>query len=456
MTWFESFLTSLGELGGRAGGFLSLLARDGAGTLFENRSGSFEVIDKQGYRQPDHGYAFLDDSPSLLAPVLRTGFARLSGARADRPGCEVWAVADRLGAPGYLLIAELPMGAGQESTSPLRFDRGAAESIDPEEVFVGSALRQALVQDLALRRHPVPGAPAAGRSEAAPVDLPVWLQDLLPDLMGRPSPLLILAEPGSGKEELVMALLHQKFGSIQSGVFFHPGRLSQAVQLRELFGDPAGARLGGESPALPIVEREEPAIVIQEAGDLDPHVQLRILALFSSGEHERFWIFESSRDLERMVQAEKFLRGLHQMMKVAQVVLPPVRARRERIEEEVERLLVSFRLRYQRDVHLHGDAMQAMLRHEWRGNWRELKNTLESAFLMSAGTMIQASDLRLGLWTVPEDWDDLNLRKRSAEVEKNLLLRAYSLHAGNQVQMARALGISRGSLQYKLEKYGLN
>ena len=88
-----------------------------------------------------------------------------------------------------------------------------------------------------------------------------------------------------------------------------------------------------------------------------------------------------------------------------------------------------------------------MLRHDWRGNWRELKNTLESAFLMSAGTVIQAADLRLGLWTVPEDWDDLNLRKRSAEVEKNLLLRAYSLHAGNQVQMARALGISRGSLQ---------
>ncbi|MEQ9364253.1 MAG: helix-turn-helix domain-containing protein [Leptospirales bacterium] len=427
---------------------LKLLARDGAGTLFENQAGAFRLMDKQGYNDANHAYAFLEDSPSLLAPVLRDGFARLPGARPGRSGCEVWAVADRLQSPAHLLLAELPMAAvAATGASAIRRDSEAA---------VGLALRQALVQDVALRRSAGAGPSGFPGKAATAVDLPVWLEDLLPDLVGRQSPFLILAEPGSGKEELVLALLGKKFGSMHSGVFFHPGRLSQAVQLRELFGDPAGARLGGESPALPIVNREEPAIVIQEAGDLDPHVQLRILALFSSGEHDRFWIFESSRDLERMVQAEKFLRGLYQMMKPGLVVLPPVRARRDRIEEEVERLLASFRLRYQRDVHLHGDALDAMLRHDWRGNWRELRNTLESAFLMSAGTIIQAADLRLGLWTVPEDWDDLNLRKRSAEVEKNLLLRAYSLHAGNQVQMARALGISRGSLQYKLEKYGLN
>lgn len=446
MAWFENFLTNLRELGGRPGGFLKLLAREGAGTLFEKQGGTFQVLDKQGYRDADHTYAFLEDSPSLLAPAIREGFARLPGARPHRPGCEVWAIADQVQSPEYLLLVELPLSPDLDSF-------GAAGGM--VETRIGYVLRQALVQDVALRNNPMRGTRVADAG-AATVDLPVWLADLLPDLISRESPLLILAEPGSGKEELVLALLQKKFGSMQSGIFFHPGRLSQAVQLRELFGDPAGARLGGESPTMPIVNREEPAIVIQEAGDLDPHVQLRILALFSSGEHDRFWIFESSRDLERMVQAEKFLRGLFHMIKPGQVVLPPVRARRDRIEEEVERLLQSFRLRYQRDVHLHADALGAMLRHDWRGNWRELKNTLESAFLMSAGTVIQAADLRLGLWTVPEDWDDLNLRKRSAEVEKNLLLRAYSLHAGNQVQMARALGISRGSLQYKLEKYRLN
>ncbi|HNL00326.1 MAG TPA: helix-turn-helix domain-containing protein, partial [Leptospiraceae bacterium] len=46
-------------------------------------------------------------------------------------------------------------------------------------------------------------------------------------------------------------------------------------------------------------------------------------------------------------------------------------------------------------------------------------------------------------------------RRRTADLERRLILEAYSLHAGNQVHMARALGISRGSLQYKLAKYGL-
>jgi hypothetical protein len=435
MEWFEEFLKGLQELGAAPGGLLTVLARRGAATLFgRGPVHAFRVLEKRGYRDPAHAYSFLEERPQFLAPAFRQGYARLSGVEPQVPGAQVWAVVDQVHAPGHLLLAEIP-----------------ASVDDNLELVIGAALRQALVHDVALRSArpgPVP--------EARPVDLPVWLADLLPDLIARPSPLLILAEPGSGKEELVLALLQQKFGSVRDGVFFHPGRLSQAVQLRELFGDPAGARLGGESSAVPIVGREEPAVVIQEAGDLDSHAQLRILALFSAGAPRHFWIFESSRDLERMAHAEKFLRGLHQMLVPGQVVLPPVRARRDRIEEEVERLLESFRQRYHRDVRLTEAALGAMLRHDWRGNWRELKNTLESAFLMAAGTTIRPEDLRLGLWTVPEDWDDLNLRKRSAEVEKNLLLRAYSLHAGNQVQMARALGISRGSLQYKLEKYGLN
>jgi DNA-binding NtrC family response regulator len=228
------------------------------------------------------------------------------------------------------------------------------------------------------------------------------------------------------------------------------------VQLRELFGDPAGARLGGAASAVPILRRENRVVVIQETGDLAPHAQLRILALFSEAAAEKFWIFETSRDLERMSRAEKFLPGLFRRLEAGRLELPPVRAVKGRIEEEAGRLLASFRARYRREMELESGALDAMLRHDWRGNWRELRNTLESAFLMSVSGRIRAEDLRLGLWTAPEDWDDLNLRKRSEEMEKGLLLRAYSLHGGNQVQMARALGISRGSLQYKLEKYGMN
>ena len=428
MAWFEDVLSRQLEFGGSAGAALEALGAYGGCMLFARERGVFRLRSRHGYSDPEAGYDFLSRSPGLLAPAFEYGHAELPREESFGRNVRLWAAVDRVQAPDHLLLAEVP-----------------AEVAAP-----GPLLRQLLVHEVALQRQ----RPVSGNGAA--VDLPVWLVDLLPDLVERPSPLLILAEPGSGKEELVLAWLRRRFGSEQQGVFFHPGRLSQAVQLRELFGDPAGARLGGESPGVPLVEREERALVIQEAGDLASHAQLRILALFSSGDSDRFWVFESSRDLERMAKAERFLRGLYRILEAGKVVLPPLRVRKDRLEEEVERLLGGFRARYRRDVRLDSGALDAMLKYEWRGNWRELRNTLESAFLMTADSAIRREDLRLGLWAAPEDWDDLNLRRRSEEFEKSLLLRAYSLHSGNQVQMARALGISRGSLQYKLEKYGLN
>ena len=425
MNWFEDLLAAYD----RPGRPLAALEQHGAWMLLRRESGVFRLVEKVGYSDSSFAYNFLESRPALLARTFAEGFDQPDGVAPSVPGRELWLAVDRTGTPDHLLIAELPAGVA-----------GA-----------GAVLRQALVASTASGRRS-PGAAGV----ADDVDLPVWLRDMLPEMLERPGPLLILAEPGSGKEELVLAFLRSRFGGSRPAVFFHPGRLSEAVQLRELFGDPAGARLGGETQTTPIVERDEPAVVIQEAGDLAAHAQLRILARFSSGEDDLLWIFESSRDLERMAAAEKFLKGLYQMLEPGRLVLPPVRARRDRLEEEVGRLMRLFQVRYRRELDLTDEALSAILAHEWRGNWRELKNTLESAFLMAPGASVHREDLRLGLWAAPEDWDDLNLRRRQEEMEKTLLLRAYSLHGGNQVHMARALGISRGSLQYKLEKYGLN
>jgi len=427
--WFEAFLRGQARAPGAPGMALRGFAERGAGLLFRRAGGAFHVADRAGYDDPEFAYDFLEERPGLLSEAFREGAAPISAARPHRPGCLVWAAVDRPGDPEYMLLAEAPVEAGD----------------------IGAVLRQAAVLEAGLRRQRPSPAGDVNR-----IDLPVWLRDLLPELLERESPLLIMSEAGSGKEELVQAMLRERFGAIDQGVFFHPGRLSQAVQLRELFGDPAGARLGGPSPTVPILERDEAAVVIQEAGDLAAHAQLRILALFTAGESDKFWIFETSRDLERMARVDKFLPGLFQQLRPGSVALPAVRAVKERLPEEVERLLEGFRREFRREMELSPEALEAMLQHDWRGNWRELKNTLESAFLMCQSGRIGREDLRLGLWAQPEDWDELNLRKRSEEMEKGLLLRAYSLHGGNQVQMARALGISRGSLQYKLEKYGLN
>ncbi len=431
-SWLHSFIAHLADLRAQESP-LSFLARRASCMLFQREGGVFSLLEKGSYADPDFRYAFLSQKPELLLPLLEKACGQLPAAEASRKDCSLWAAVDQIPEPLHLLLAELP-SAVQDA---------------------GPLLRLLLNMELAFRgvRGRLERAPAA----YAKVDLPVWLQDVLPALLEKKSPMLVIAEAGSGKEELVQAFLKAKYHSLDAAVFFHPGRLSQAVQLRELFGDPAGARLGGLSPGIPITHRREPVVVVQEAGDLDPLAQLRLLAFFTACQGEqKLWIFETSRDLRAMVRAERFLHALCELLWNNAITLPPLRACRERLTEEIDRLMSLFQECYRRAVSLSEEARQALSVYHWPGNWRELRNSLESAFLMAHDNNITKSDLRLGHWSAPEDWDDLNLRKHSEALERNLLLRAYALHAGNQVQMARALGISRGSLQYKLGKYRFN
>ncbi len=426
--WFETFLDLSRSGAASPGGALRALAHAGAAMLFRRDGAAFVALARYGYGDASWSYAFLSEAPQALAPAFQRGAAPVEVPERRHPGLALWAAIDRVGEPGWLLLLEAPVDASE----------------------AGLAARQALAVEIALRSQP----PAP--HESSSVELPVWLAEMLPGAVKRPGPLLIQAEPGSGKEEFVHALIRERIGLAPGVAFFHPGRLSEAVQLRELFGDPAGARLGADTPAAPIVQRAEGAIVIQEAADLAAHCQLRILGHFNSRPPERLWVFETSRDLEQMARAERFLPGLFDALRQGSIGLPNLRQVRGRILEEADRLMAGFRRDYRRDIRLGDSARKALQSHEWRGNWRELKNSLESAFLMCDGAVLEAESLRLGLWATPEDWDDLNLRRRQQEMERALILRAYGLHSGNQVQMARALGISRGSLQYKLEKYGLN
>ncbi len=415
---------------GMSRGILEALGEQFPCTLYERGKGEsvFQFVECHGYVDPAFRYEFLKQNPSLLSSVLEKGSVELPSEYSYLPDYHLWAVVEEKLAPHSLLLVEIP------------------------EVEEGVALflRCILSWQLSFRGVSLPS------SGSSPVDLPVWLQDFLPKLSSLPSPILISAEPGSGKEELVISFLKEKYGNSEAAVFFHPGRLSQAVQLRELFGDPAGARLGGSGSGIPVVQRKEGVVVVQEVGDLSSHAQLRLLAQFQSSDDDKLWLLETSRKLDQMVQSESFLSGFYDLIKRNTMTLPPLRECMNRLPEEVDRLMGRFRSQYRRQVNLTTDAHKALLSYHWPGNWRELKNTLESAFLMASEGSITLRRLRLGHWSNPEDWDDLNLRRHSESMERALLLRAYALHSGNQVQMARALGISRGSLQYKMDKYRFN
>ena len=463
--WLQKFFDTSGDKDIEFD-FLKFLSQHAAYMFFRRESGAFRILQKSGYEQDSFHYSFLKEKPEILKSLLKKGYLELLPEFASKAGYKPWVVVDRLKGPNYLLIAEIPEDVSEIGLLLCFILNRHIQSIglaSGAEVPASTSQKHILQfnSPKANMIH-IRGSPKNAEAPAEPVknlNLPHWVRELLPDMLARASPILVVAESGSGKEELVQAFLKEKYGGLDSAIFFHPGRLSQAVQLRELFGDSAGVRLGGAGSCVPIVKRPEPVVVIQEAADLDAVVQLRLFAYFSSSSADtdkKKWIFETSRDLPQMVTANRFLEGLCNILWDNALTITPLRLCLDCLDVEVDRLLAAFRTKYRRNVTLDESAISALMNYNWPGNWRELCNTLESAFLMVTDGAISSVDLHLGRWSTPEDWDDLNLRKHSQSLEKSLLLRAYALHAGNQVHMARALGISRGSLQYKLDKHNLN
>jgi transcriptional regulator of aromatic amino acid metabolism len=377
-------------------------------TMFHREGGAYRVREQEGY-PAGHVHAFLSEDPDSWAEALRTGHARVRGVAPA--GFELWVVADPPGEPAELLVVELPeSGAG--------------------------LLLQRLVQSTDDR------------------SFPGWVKQVLPLVEGVPSPALLVAEAGCKPDLIVQALLDRRLGPSARVEYFAPGRLSLPVQLREMFGDRATARLGGEAAAQPLVERPARAFVIQEAADLHLDVQRRLLD-FLSGGAGGLWVFYTSQDLDALADEGVFARGFAEYLRPGRVIVPPLRQLKAWLIPEAERILQLLGTRYRRFVGLGQGARAAMAEYAWPGNWVELEQVIESAYFRSR-TEIDERALALGSVPFTAEPDTLNFRERTAALERRLLLEAYALHSGNQVHMARALGISRGSLQYQMTKYGLH
>ena len=271
MSWLEKSLKGLleGSSGGRP---MAALREVAPYVLFRQGGGVFQLQESSGLPS-GFQYGFLESDPGLWSAALQDGAVRLPSGHGLRSDGDLWVAVDRPGQPGLLLVAELPPGDERD----------------------GHFLRMLLALESGRRTS---GGERVGE------ELPVWLRDFPGKIQRLSSPALLMSEPGSGMEELVRAHLREQFGSEEEGIFFHPGRLSEAVQLREIFGDSAGARLGGAGAGLPLLERPGRLVFIQEAALLSHQVQLRLYARLAGEEDGRFWVFGSSRDLEAMAEAD--------------------------------------------------------------------------------------------------------------------------------------------------------
>jgi len=279
---------------------------------------------------------------------------------------------------------------------------------------------------------------------------------------------LITGEHGTGKEVVAQMLHALSARASRSLVAVNTGALPEGTFESELFGHVKGAFTDARTERIGRFELADGGtLFLDEIANVPPRQQAKLLRVLETGEMERVGSSKTRRvdarvlsatnaDLRAEVEAGRFRADLLFRLNTVEIHLPPLRERREDIPPLAAHFLSRYVQRYRKQVQgIDTGAIQALLQHPWPGNVRELDHTIERAVLMARGSQIEAADLGLGASRVSGQVG-AGLEEMSLEsVESILIRKALQRSNGNVSQAAEALGLSRGALYRRMEKYGI-
>ncbi len=282
------------------------------------------------------------------------------------------------------------------------------------------------------------------------------------------STVIIYGESGTGKELVARALHYQSDRRERPFYAVNVAALPESILEAELFGHEKGAFTGADSRKIGLFEQASGStLFLDEVGDLKRDLQVKLLRTLQEreilrvGGTERIHvdvriIAATNLDLEKAVREGRFREDLYYRLNVIPIVLPPLRERRPDIPLLVEHFMKKYSGERPRSVS--PKALNMLVEHDWPGNVRELESVIERALLLAESDEIQPSDLppavRAGISSrrgpLPLDIPDSGIDLE--EVERSLVLKALEKTEGNVSRAARLLGLTRRTLQYRLEK----
>jgi DNA-binding NtrC family response regulator len=276
---------------------------------------------------------------------------------------------------------------------------------------------------------------------------------------------LITGEHGTGKEVVARTIHALSLRKHRPLITVNTGGLADGVFESELFGHVKGAFTDARTDRIGRFElADHGTIFLDEIGNVPLRQQAKLLRVIESGEMERVGssrgrkidvrvVSATNSDLKNACQTGEFREDLLFRLNTVEIHLPALRERREDIPTLAMHFLSQHASRYRRAVkEIEPTALQLLLQYSWPGNVRELEHTMERAVLMCRTEQVQVADLGLG----PQRPQAQNLEELSLEaVESMLIQKALLRFQGNVSQAAEALGLSRGALYRRMEKYGL-
>lgn len=284
---------------------------------------------------------------------------------------------------------------------------------------------------------------------------------------------LITGETGTGKEVVARALHFSGPRREKAFVEINCSSIPSQLLESELFGHERGAFTDAHSRKLGLVETADGGtLFLDEIGDMDLGLQSKLLKLLEEKTVRRIGslrdqrvniriVAATHRPLEQLVREGRFRSDLYFRLRIVHFEVPPLRARGEDIILLARSFLAMHAARYGRSgLNFSSQVEQLLRRHRWPGNVRELRNVVEQAVLLATTPVIDADQLNLtavfeaeplpAAASLPEEGIKLDA------VERDLLRKALERTDWNVTRAARLLGLSRDTLRYRIEKFGLS
>jgi two-component system, NtrC family, response regulator AtoC len=301
------------------------------------------------------------------------------------------------------------------------------------------------------------------------------IYELLDVIAESPLSVLILGETGTGKE-VFAAELHARSTRVgRPFLKLNCATFSGSLLESELFGYEKGAFTGAVGAKSGLFEAADGGtLFLDEIGEVPVDTQAKLLRVLDSGEVLRLgsvtprkidvrYVSATNRDLHASVADGRFRKDLLFRLNGFEVTLPPLRQRRAEVLALAGLFLERVRARpgdNRPALTLSSDARKAILAHEWPGNLRELKTTMERAATLAWHKGVAAIEVDHLMLPVPKEpplgAEFTSLRQVLASDEKARVLDALRRAKGNQTAAAALLGVSRRTILTKIEAFGID